>query len=272
MDKIPQDLCRRMKITSIPQIYRNINRWREILTVLSKYGLANWISFLGPDFAKDFFKTRQGEAIARYRWEIRLRLAIQELGPTAIKLGQMLSTRPDLVGVRLAEELQHLQTDVPADPPRGGPQADRAGVRPADRRAVRPSSTDEAAGLGVDRPGPRARLKTGEPVVVKVRHADIAAEGGRSTLDILSGLAQLAERFPEFRELPSAGDRRGVPADDPPRAGFPPRAAEHAAVCPRFRRRPDGPHSPAPIRSCQHGRGADDGADRGDQALATRRA
>ena len=39
-----------MKITSIPQIYRNINRWREILTVLSKYGLANWISFLGPRF------------------------------------------------------------------------------------------------------------------------------------------------------------------------------------------------------------------------------
>jgi hypothetical protein len=41
-----------MKISSIPQIYRNINRGTEILSVLSKYGLASWISRLNLDFAK----------------------------------------------------------------------------------------------------------------------------------------------------------------------------------------------------------------------------
>ena len=41
-----------MRITSIPQIYRHVNRWREIASVLSKYGLAGWIGRLGPDFAK----------------------------------------------------------------------------------------------------------------------------------------------------------------------------------------------------------------------------
>jgi len=33
-----------MKITAIPQVYRNANRWGEIVTILSKYGLAGWIS------------------------------------------------------------------------------------------------------------------------------------------------------------------------------------------------------------------------------------
>ena len=45
-----------MRITSIPQIYRNVNRWREILSVLSKYGLANWVIRLDLEFAKGLFK------------------------------------------------------------------------------------------------------------------------------------------------------------------------------------------------------------------------
>ena len=108
---------RAMKLNSIPQIYRHLGRWYEILAVLSKYGLAAWIGRLGPDFAKDLLKARGGAAIARHPWETRLRLALAELGPTFIKLGQILSTRPDLVGVRLADEFQQLQANVPADPP-----------------------------------------------------------------------------------------------------------------------------------------------------------
>ena len=61
-------------------------------------------------------KAPGGTAIARHRWQTRLRLALSELGPTFIKLGQMLSTRPDLVGGDLAEEFEQLQGNVPADP------------------------------------------------------------------------------------------------------------------------------------------------------------
>ena len=48
--------------------------------------------------------------------QTRFRLALTELGPTFIKLGQILSTRPDIVGVQFAGELAQLQSDVDATP------------------------------------------------------------------------------------------------------------------------------------------------------------
>src|SRR5919109_1914878 len=106
-----------MKISSIPNIYRNVNRWGEILTILSKYGLADWISRFDVPLVKGFLKNRDGQALAHLNRETRIRLAIEELGPTFIKFGQILSTRPDQVGMTLAQELQKLQTNVPCDDP-----------------------------------------------------------------------------------------------------------------------------------------------------------
>lgn len=187
-----------MRLSSIPQIYRHLNRWREILSVLSKYELANWIGRLGPDFAKDLFKAPDGVAIARHPWEARIRLALAELGPTFIKLGQVLSTRPDVVGVALAEDLQHLQADVPADPPdvvRAVIEAELG--RPVDE--VFAEFDDQAMASASIGQAHRARLKNGALVVVKVQHAEIQRKVAVD-LDILAGLAQLAERIPEFAD------------------------------------------------------------------------
>ncbi|MEX1222955.1 MAG: AarF/ABC1/UbiB kinase family protein, partial [Pirellulales bacterium] len=76
-----------MKISAIPQIYRNVNRWGEILSILSKYGLADWISRFDLEFAKGLMKARGGTDIARQPPPVRIRLALMELGPTFIKLG-----------------------------------------------------------------------------------------------------------------------------------------------------------------------------------------
>ena len=105
-----------MRLSTIPQLYRHANRWTQILTVLSKYGLAGWIERLGPNFAKGILKDREGTALCSHSRETRIRLALSELGPTFIKLGQILSTRPDVVGVTLADELSKLQDNTPADP------------------------------------------------------------------------------------------------------------------------------------------------------------
>ncbi|HBO46313.1 MAG TPA: ABC transporter [Planctomycetaceae bacterium] len=185
-----------MKISSIPQLYRNLNRWREILAVLSKYELANWIGRLGPDFAKDLLKTPGGTSIARHSWEMRVRLALSELGPTFIKLGQILSTRPDLVGVGLAEELEHLQTNVPADSPEVAKALIQQELgRPVEELFVEFEDVPmAAASIGQVH---RAKLPSGERVVVKVQRADIERKVAVD-LEILAGLAVLAERLPEF--------------------------------------------------------------------------
>ncbi|NLE37689.1 MAG: AarF/ABC1/UbiB kinase family protein, partial [Pirellulaceae bacterium] len=185
-----------MKISSIPQLYRNLNRWREILAVLSKYELANWIGRLGPDFAKDLLKAPGGTPIARHSWEMRVRLALSELGPTFVKLGQILSTRPDLVGVAMAEELEHLQTNVPADAPDVAKALIQQELgRPVEELFVEFEDVPMAsASIGQVH---RARLHSGERVVVKVQKADIERKVAVD-LEILAGLAVLAERLPEF--------------------------------------------------------------------------
>ncbi len=42
-----------MRISTIPHIYRNVRRWTEILSVLSKYGLADWLSRLNIEMFKN---------------------------------------------------------------------------------------------------------------------------------------------------------------------------------------------------------------------------
>lgn len=185
-----------MKITSIPQIYRNVKRWTEILSVLSKYGLADWISRLNIDFVKDKLKDRDGEALARHTTEKRIRLTLTELGPTFIKLGQILSTRSDLVGNVLADELRQLQSNVPADPPDivrdvvetelGQPLEQL--FASFDETPIASASIGQVHG---------AVLHSGEQVVVKVQHVDIESTV-REDLEVLGGLAQLAERVPEL--------------------------------------------------------------------------
>jgi ubiquinone biosynthesis protein len=185
-----------MKITTIPQVYRNANRWGEILTILSKYGLAGWISRFDVPLVKGFLKNRDGEALAHLSREMRLRLAIEELGPTFIKLGQILSTRPDQVGMPLARELQKLQTSVACDHPRvvcGTIEAE-LGKSVSELFADFDSTPLASASIGQAH---RARLANGDDVVVKVQHAGIRRRM-EVDLDILAGLANLAEGLPEL--------------------------------------------------------------------------
>jgi ubiquinone biosynthesis protein len=186
-----------MKLTTLPHLARNANRVREILTVLSKYGLADWVSRLDLDFAKGLFKGRDGAGLAELTRETRIRLALNDLGTTFVKLGQLLSTRPDLIGPALAKELSKLQDNVPAD----SPGAVRATI---ERELGQPlcdlfTEFEEPplASASIAQVH-AARLKTGQLVVVKVQHNAIEARV-RIDLDILVALAELAEKYlPEF--------------------------------------------------------------------------
>ena len=102
-------------IPSVPQVYRNVRRWTEIVSVLSKYGLADWLSRFNIDFLTDLLKSSGEKSQSQLTQHARIRLALTELGPTYIKFGQLLSTRPDLIGQDLAMELEQLQSDAPKD-------------------------------------------------------------------------------------------------------------------------------------------------------------
>lgn len=184
-------------LASIPQIYRNLRRWTEIVAVLSKYGLADWLSRTNIEFMKDQIKAADGEALARLTTPGRLRLALTELGPTFIKLGQLLSTRADLVGLELADELSQLQTQTPHDdfePIREIIESEMG--RPLTELFAHFEPEPMAsASIGQVH---RARLFDGTEVVVKVRHAGIEAKID-TDLEILAGLAQLAQRLDEFK-------------------------------------------------------------------------
>ena len=185
-----------MKISSIPNVYRNANRWREILSILSKYGLADWVSRFDLALVKGILKNRDGQALAHLSRETRIRMAIEEIGPTFIKLGQILSTRPDQVGMQLAQELQKLQTDVACDQPEAVRETIESELgQPLDQLFADFDSTPLAsASIGQAH---RARLHTGDDVVVKVQHVGIRRRM-EVDLDILAGLAQLAEKLPEL--------------------------------------------------------------------------
>src|SRR5262245_29305459 len=186
-----------MKISTIHNVYRNVNRWREILSVLSKYGLADWISRFDVNLVKGILKNRDGQALAHLSRETRIRLAIEELGPTFIKLGQILSTRPDQVGMPLAQELQKLQTSVACDAPDVVRETIETELgKPLDALFADFDTTPLAsASIGQAH---RAKLHSGDDVVVKVQHAGIRRRMDVD-LDILTGLAQLAEKLPDFQ-------------------------------------------------------------------------
>jgi ubiquinone biosynthesis protein len=183
-----------MKITAIPQFARNLNRMREITAILSKYGLVDWISRLNLRIAKGIFRSKEGR-LADLTPEARIRLACTELGTTFIKFGQILSTRADLVGLPLATELSKLQANVPSDPP----EIVRSIV---EKELGKPISKlfatfdDQPLASASIAQVHAATLHDGRRVVVKVQHPDIAKRI-RNDLEILTGLAQLAEKYIE---------------------------------------------------------------------------
>ena len=181
-----------MRFSALTRLERNVHRAGEIIGVLAKYGLADWVKGLNYRWVQDRIKSADGQPIPDLKVEERARLAFTELGTTFIKLGQVLGTRPDLVGPEVARELAHLQTRAPAD----ASGTVRATI---ETEFGKPLSSlfaqfEEApmASASIAQ-AHLARLLSGEQVVVKVQHAGIAAKI-LPDLDILAGLAELAEK------------------------------------------------------------------------------
>lgn len=189
------------KILNLPQYARNVGRLRLMISVIIRHGFGHVLERAGLLQLLRMTPGLQADKnVANKIWEVRIRLALESLGPTFVKLGQMLATRPDLVPMSLIHELRKLQDDVPA-----------FDFNAVERLVTTELGTDLAAAfLSVDMEPlaaasiaqvHRAQLATGEQVVLKVQRPNLD-ETIRTDLELLRFIAgQLEERVPEVRQF-----------------------------------------------------------------------
>ena len=132
---------------------------------------------------------------ARGRQGVPARL--EELGTTYVKLGQLLSSRPDLLPDVYIEELGELVDDVPPFPFARGAQDHRRGHRP---RCLRPARRGSRSRALRSRRSTARLLRTGREVVVKVRRPGIEEQVALD-LELLRSLTSFAEGHSETARL-----------------------------------------------------------------------
>jgi predicted unusual protein kinase regulating ubiquinone biosynthesis (AarF/ABC1/UbiB family)/nucleotide-binding universal stress UspA family protein len=163
-------------------------RGGHIAAVFAKHGL------------KELFGRPDAEgAVGRRRQGKRLRAALEELGPTFAKLGQILSTRPDLLPPEYIDELATLQDNVP-------PLSEQDVVEVMEQELGVPwedvfDHIDPAPlAAGTIAEVHRATLATGDPVVVKVQRPD-AREQIEQDLALLEVFAEKVSDRPGLRQV-----------------------------------------------------------------------
>lgn len=172
---------------------RNIPRIQEMTSIFVRHGLQTFAEQLGMpalDRLKGIFRPRrQREDASGLSLATRLRNVLQELGPTYVKLGQVLSTRHDLVGAEFVEEFQKLQDDVPPMP---FEEVTRILEQEYGKKPDEVFASFERVPLGAASIGQVHRAVTlqGDEVVLKVQRAGIH-ETIRSDIDILYSIAQM---------------------------------------------------------------------------------
>lgn len=188
---------RRIGIAS--RTYRHINRYRQILTVLIKYGFEGLVDRLRIgqylEIGLQLVTRQRREQVETLTAAQRVRMALEELGPTFIKLGQVLSTRPDQVPADFVAEFSKLQQHVPPFPFAKVRQTVETELgRPLEEVFARfDKQSMAAASIGQVH---RATLRDGEEVVVKVQRPDVESVI-EIDLEILLHLATLVEKHVE---------------------------------------------------------------------------
>jgi ubiquinone biosynthesis protein len=184
------------KIGVVGRTYRHLNRYRQILAIFFKYGFGDLIELLKIDqyieVGLQLISSKRRDRIEKLSRAQRVRMAIEELGPTYIKLGQILSTRPDLVPAQFVEEFAKLQDNVP---PFGFSQVSRIieaefGAPLKEIFEYFDENSFASASIGQVH---RARLADGETVAVKVQRPGIK-KIIEVDLEIMLHLATLMER------------------------------------------------------------------------------
>jgi len=162
-----------------------------------KYGLTDYVRVLrldkGISLARGILFRRNSQELRKYtRWE-RVRMAVEELGPTFIKLGQLLSNRNDVLPEGLLLELEKLQDDCPPIPPKSVRKIVERELGAPVEQLFSKFDWNPVASASIAQVN-RARLPNGTLVAIKVQRPGIEPMVN-ADLAILGQLAALVERY-----------------------------------------------------------------------------
>ena len=162
----------------------------DALFSLEEFGISPTITWVCKRIARKKVNARPGK---------RLAAALQDLGPTFIKAGQALSTRADLVGEAIAQDLTHLQDQLPPFDSKVAKQLieDELGAPISE---LFDAFDDEAIAAASIAQVHFATTTEGKEVAVKVLRPDVEAQFARD-IQMLMWLAKIAEaKRPEWRK------------------------------------------------------------------------
>ena len=189
-------------VSALFRTARELPRLREISSVFVRHGLGDLVRRASIatllEHAGHVLQWGEASEIAPLEPQQRARLAFEELGPTFVKLGQLLSTREDLLPPTWTTELAQLHSHVPPVPFDDLlPQIEQAlGRSPFE---VFGNLEREPYAAGSIAQVHRAKLASGTPVILKIRRPGIEAKID-ADLRIIEHLAHLVEHeIPEVR-------------------------------------------------------------------------
>lgn len=172
---------------------RTLSRFDEIIKVFRKYDFDKFLGQTTRNKISPFRSDADNKELLKEDFPERLRLMLQELGTTFIKFGQLLASRPDLVGERISEELSQLHDDNPPvsyeeikemiETQLGGNIEDLF-----EEFSESPLATASIAQVH------EAKLPTGERVAVKVQKTNVE-EIVETDLSIMKFIANESDRF-----------------------------------------------------------------------------
>ncbi len=167
---------------SIPKRFAGIKRFEQILKVMTKYEMGYYLERIGVKKKSLFSRKRTTRPV-------ELRMMLEELGGTFVKLGQLLSLRPDLIPREYCDELSKLQDDCEPVPYNEIEHVIKAELKQPVKKLFKSFEKQPLASASIGQVHV-AKLKNGKKVAVKVMRPGIKAliESDLEILDYLSRL------------------------------------------------------------------------------------
>ena len=179
---------------NISRTFKTTRRMKKIISVLVHHGFHQFIEKMHL-YRFSIKKTKQNKSFKSHSIAERLRMSFEELGPTFIKLGQILSTRADLITDEFVKELTKLQDHVPPIPFHEVQKILKKEFHPIDVEDIFSDISNEALGSASMAQVHCARLKKeNKEIVIKIQKPGVVNQI-LEDLITLETLAELLEKY-----------------------------------------------------------------------------